>query len=171
MCNLKDKILLIGMPGCGKSIIGKLLAKELNYNFYDMDKYIEDMSGESIKELFEQGEDIFREYETKACIELSKKKRCIISSGGGVVKKEKNIDLFREESIIIFIDRPLDNIIQDVDTESRPLLADGKEKLYKLFEERYELYNKYSHIKIVNDGFLKDIVLEIQEQLRQVIRK
>lgn len=171
MCNLKDKVLLIGMPGCGKTIIGKLLATELNYNFCDMDKYIEDISGETIKELFEKGEENFRNFETKACMELSKKRRGIISAGGGVIKREKNIDLFKEESIIIFIDRSLENIIADVDIETRPLLSSGKEKLYNLFQERYELYNKYCHIKIVNNGFLKDIIFEIQKELKERIRK
>ncbi len=63
MSDLKDKVLLIGMPGCGKTTIGKLLATELNYNFFDMDKYIEDISGETVKELFEKGEENFRNWE------------------------------------------------------------------------------------------------------------
>ncbi|NKF07511.1 shikimate kinase [Clostridium gasigenes] len=171
MSDLKDKVLLIGMPGCGKTTIGKLLATKLNYNFCDMDKYIEDISGETVKELFEKGEENFRKWENKACVKLSKKRRVIISSGGGVIKNEKNIDLFREESIIIFIDRPLDNIIEDVNIEKRPLLSSGKEKLYNIFQERYELYNKYCHIKIVNNGFLKDIIFEIQKELKERIRK
>ncbi|MGL5353121.1 MAG: shikimate kinase, partial [Clostridium sp.] len=158
---MKNKILLIGMPGCGKTTIGKLLSKELNYNFIDMDKYIVDISGETIKSLFDKGEENFRNFESRACDELSLKKNSVISSGGGVVKRKKNIDLFENESIIIFIDRPIEKIIGDVDTETRPLLANGKEKLYKLFEERYELYKQYSNITVVNDGYLKNVVLEI----------
>lgn len=169
MFNLKDKVVLIGMPGCGKTTIGEMLAERLNYKFYDMDKYIEDISGKSIKELFVKSEENFRDWESKACDELSKKKRGIISSGGGIIKREKNIDLFREESIIIFIDRPIENIILDVDIDARPLLSSGKEKLYNLLEERYELYNKYSHIKIINNGFLKDVVLKIERELEPII--
>lgn len=171
MSDLKDKVLLIGMPGCGKTTIGKLLATKLNYNFCDMDKYIEDISGETVKELFEKGEENFRKWENKACVQLSKKRRVIISSGGGVIKNEKNIDLFKNGSIIIFIDRDLDNIIEDVNIEKRPLLSSGKERLYNLFQERYELYNKYCHIKIINNGFLKDILFEIQKELKERIRK
>ena len=62
----RDKIILIGMPGSGKTTIGKILAKELNYNFYDMDDYIEETSKKSIKELFEKSEDEFRNIETEA---------------------------------------------------------------------------------------------------------
>lgn len=171
MFNLKDKVVIIGMPGCGKTTIGKMLAERLNYKFYDMDEYIENISGKSVKELFEKSEENFRDFESKACTELSKKGSVVISSGGGVIKREKNIDLFREESIIIFIDRPIENIISDIDSDSRPLLSSGKEKLYSLLEERYELYDKYCHIRIINNGFLTDIVLEIEKELEQIINK
>ncbi|ATD54451.1 shikimate kinase [Clostridium chauvoei] len=162
----KKSILLIGMPGCGKTTIGKILANELNYNFYDMDKYIEKISGQNIKEIFKVSEKNFRDIETKACLELCKKKMAVISSGGGVVKRKKNIDLFKDNSIIIFIDRPLENILKDVNTSTRPLLTEGKEKLYKLYEERYRLYNEYSHLKVINDGFIKDVVLEIKKCIK-----
>ena len=171
MFNLKDKVVLIGMPGCGKTTIGEMLAERLNYKFYVMDEYIENISGKSVKNLFEKSEENFRDWESKACDELSKKKRGIISSGGGIIKREKNIDLFREESIIIFIDRPIENIILDVDIDARPLLSSGKEKLYSLLEERYELYDKYCDIKIINNGFLTDIVLEIEKKLEEIINK
>lgn len=169
MFNLRDKVLLIGMPGCGKTTIGKMLSERLNYKFYDMDEYIKNISGKSVKELFEKGEENFRDVESRACRELSKKRRGVIASGGGVIKREKNIDLFREESIIIFIDRPIENILSDINSDSRPLLSSGKDKLYTLLEERYQLYNKYSHIKIKNNELLTDIVLEIEKELEQII--
>lgn len=171
MYGVKNKILLIGMPGCGKTTIGKLLSNELNYNFIDMDKYIVDSCDKTIKSLFDEGEENFRNFESKACEELYLKKNCVISSGGGVVKRKKNIDLFENESIIIFIDRPIEKIIGDVDTATRPLLSEGKEKLYKLFEERYNLYNEYSHIKVINDGYLKNVVLEIESKVKDLIKK
>lgn len=165
MDNLKGKLVLIGMPGCGKSTIGKMLAEELEYSFYDMDEYIEEISSKSIKELFEIGEEEFRNYESKACEELSKKRKAIISCGGGVIKRVKNIDVFKNESIIVFIDRPVENIILDIDTDTRPLLAEGKERLYNLFEERYDLYKKYSNIRVVNDRYLEDAMLEVKNKV------
>lgn len=160
-------ILLIGMPGCGKSTIGELLSKKINYNFYDMDKYIEEISNSTVKELFSISEENFRDYETKACKELSNKEKIVISSGGGVIKKKENIDFFKNKGKIIFIDRPIENILKDVDTESRPLLSDGKSKLYSLYSERYNLYNDYCDVKIVNDktiGETLDKLIKIIEQ-------
>lgn len=170
MDEVKDKVVLIGMPGCGKTTIGKVLANDLNYNFYDMDAYIEKIANKTIKELFAEGEEVFRSYETRACIELSKKKRVIISSGGGVVKKQENMEILSESCIIVFIDRPVDEIAKDVDVNSRPLLKDGKDKLYKLYDERYELYKKYSHITVKNEGFLKEVVDKMRICLKNKIR-
>lgn len=168
---MKDKVVLIGMPGCGKTTIGKVLAKELNYNFYDMDSYIEAISNKSIKELFSQGEDVFREVETKACIELSKKKRAIISSGGGVVKKDINIEILKENCIVLFINRSVEKIIEDVDIKSRPLLKDGKEKIYNLYDERIELYKKAADIEVQNLGFIREIIELIRKELNNKIKE
>lgn len=159
----KDIILLIGMPGCGKSTIGKELSKKINYDFYDMDEYIEKISNKTIKELFEINEDYFRDYETKACKELSNKKKVVISSGGGVIKREENINFFKEKAIIIFIDRSVENIASDLDIYSRPLLKEGVKKLYNLYTERYNLYNKYCDIKLVNDKTIEKIINEITQ--------
>lgn len=168
---LKDKVVLIGMPGCGKTTLGKVLASELNYNFYDMDSYIENISKKTIPELFLEGEEIFRTWETRACLELSKKKRAVISSGGGVVKKQKNIDILSEECLILFINRPTEMIIEDVDASTRPLLKDGKQKIYDLYEERFLLYKEAAHIEINNIGFIKDTISIIQRKLKNRIKE
>ncbi|MBS6503147.1 MAG: AAA family ATPase [Clostridium sp.] len=157
----KNIILLIGMPGCGKSTIGEELANKINYDFCDMDKYIEEISNSTVKELFNISEEYFRDYETLACKELSNKSKIIISSGGGIIKRKKNIDFFKDTGIIIFIDRPIEDILKDVDTSSRPLLSDGKSKLYNLYSERYNLYNNYCEIKIVNDTTIEETIDKI----------
>lgn len=157
----KNIILLIGMPGCGKSTIGEELANKINYDFCDMDKYIEEISNSTVKELFNISEEYFRDYETLACKELSNKSKIIISSGGGVIKRKKNIDFFKDKGIIIFIDRSIEDILKDVDTSSRPLLSDGKSKLYNLYSERYNLYNNYCEIKIVNDTTIEETIDKI----------
>ena len=133
----KNIILLIGMPGCGKTTIGKRLSKELGYKFCDMDSYIEDISKSTVKELFEKSEDYFRDFETRACKELS---------------------IIKENIIIIFIDRPIEDIIKDVDTNSRPLLKDGRSKLYNLYSERYNLYKDYSQYRISNNKDIETVI-------------
>ena len=168
---LKDKIAIIGMPGCGKSTLGKLLAKELQYNFCDMDIYIEKSSNKTIPELFNEGEEVFREWETKACIDLVKKERIIISCGGGVVKKNENIQLFQKDCIILFIDRSVEDIIMDVNVSIRPLLKDGTSKLYELYDERYEMYKKAADVRIENSGRIKDVVKEIELLLKNKIKE
>lgn len=163
---MKNKVVLIGMPGCGKSTIGKLVSKELNLNFIDMDKYIETMTAKTIPELFEQGEDYFRDFETLACKELSKKSNTLISSGGGVVKRKENIEILKKESYIIFIDRPLEELLIDIDISKRPLLKEGQEKLIKLYEERYELYKSAADEIVKNDKSLRATINIIKEIIR-----
>ena len=167
MKNLKSNIVLIGMPGCGKTTVGKVLAKRLGYKFCDMDSYIQEISKKTIKELFEHSEENFRDWETKACEELSRCNKTIIASGGGVVKREKNIEILKKSCTILFIDRPVERIINDVDINSRPLLKDGKERLYNLYDERYELYKKAADIQILNKGYLRDTIDIIMDILNK----
>lgn len=166
VCKNRKNIVLIGMPGCGKTTIGRLLANELKLNFCDMDKYIEETSGETIAEIFQRGEEEFRTLEKKAAIDLSYKCRTVVSTGGGVVKYKENIDNLSKSGIIIFIDRPVEEIISDIDTEARPLLNEGKERLYNLHEERYKLYNEYCDIRVENVGYIKDVVIKIVELIK-----
>lgn len=163
---MKNKVVLIGMPGCGKSTIGKLVSKELNLSFFDMDKYIEDMTSKTIPQLFEKGEDYFRDFETSACKELSEKSNVLISSGGGVVKRKENIEILKKEGYIIFIDRPLEELLNDIDISTRPLLKDGREKLIKLYEERYELYKSYADGIVKNKKSIKDTTNMIKEVIK-----
>lgn len=168
----KNIFLLIGMPGCGKTTIGKILSKRLQIKFCDIDKYIEKNSRKSIPEIFEMGEETFRNYETLACKKLSRiKKLTIISSGGGIVKREENIEFFRKKSIIIFIDRPIANIIGDIDDTNRPLLKENITRLYDLHTARYNLYKKYADYTIINNKKIKDIIDEIENLISVYLKK
>lgn len=162
---MKDKIVLIGMPGCGKSTLGKLLAEELNLNFYDMDEYIEQKTNTSIPNLFEKGEEYFRDIESEVCVELMNKKNSLISSGGGVVKRNRNVQTLRENSIVIFIDRPVESIMSDIEISGRPLLKNGKDKLYSLYKERYELYCSAAHIKITNNISIEGVIEKCKNEI------
>ena len=150
-------IVLIGMPGCGKTTLGRMISRELKRKFYDVDNYIEEKTQKKISELFKNGEDHFRDIESKAVKELAEMDDLIISTGGGVIKRTENIDMLKTNGIVIFIDRPVDNIIGDVDISKRPLLKDGKDKVLKLYEERYEIYKAAADVIIVNDCCLDEV--------------
>ncbi|MDK0812507.1 shikimate kinase [Clostridium perfringens] len=156
----KRGVLLIGMPGAGKTTIGRELSTVLKMNFLDMDEFIERSTGKEIKELFSQGEEVFRDLESKSCELLSTLKNVVISSGGGIVTREENMGNFKE-FITVFINRPLDLIMEDIDTEGRPLLWDGKERITNLYRDRIDLYKKHSDIEIINDGTTKEAIREI----------
>lgn len=136
----KSNIVLIGLPGCGKTTVGMLAAEQLQWDFADMDTLAEQLSGQSVPALFAQGEDCFRAVETEACRVLACRRRTVIAAGGGVVTREENIDLLRPCSLIVFLDRPAKEIVNDVDTSGRPLLQQGAERVFTLERERRPLY-------------------------------
>lgn len=158
-------IVLIGMPGSGKTTIGKLLAKELGMSFIDMDDYIQKTEQKSIKELFAQGESFFRDAETRCSEKLSKLNSYVIAAGGGIVVRKENLDYLKKSSIIVFINRKVEAIISDIDCETRPLLEEGAERLYKLYNDRIKLYKSYCHIEIPNNESASAAVLEIIKKI------
>ena len=160
-------IVLIGMPGCGKSTIAKQLSQKLNINYIDLDKYIQGRTNKSIDELFKIGEEHFRDIETSICKEVCELDDLIISTGGGIIKRQVNMENLRKNGVIVFIDRPVDNIINDVNTDTRPLLKDGKERIFTLYNERYELYKKYCDIHIINDNLIEDTINDIINALKE----
>lgn len=156
--NINRNIVFIGLSGCGKTSIGKAVARKMSLPFYDVDEYVERKEGRMIKEIFLRGEDYFRKLESLSVKELSKKCPSVISTGGGAVMIPSNMEVLKKNSIIFFINRPIENIFQDIDISNRPLLSDGPSKLYKLYNERYPLYKKYCDIEIQNDSDFQDIV-------------
>lgn len=156
-------IVLIGMPGCGKSTIGKILADRLNYKYIDSDSIIEEKSGKSIEELFSIGENHFRKIECEVIKEASLEKNSVISTGGGVIKNSVNVELLKKNGTVVFIDRPIENIALDINMSKRPLLKEGTARLYELYKERYEMYQKSCDIRITNDTSIEDVVKRIEE--------
>lgn len=159
-------VVLIGMPGCGKSTLGSILAKKLSYEFIDMDNFIEDYSGKKISELFSISEDHFRNIESEVCEILGKRKNVVIASGGGIVKRKENINSL-EDTTIIYLDRDLNNIFNDIKIEDRPLLKDNKARLFDLYNERYELYKSYSEFRADNNSSIEDTINNILDYLKK----
>lgn len=167
---MKTNIVLIGMTGSGKSSVGKLLSQQLDLPFRDMDLFIEQLTNQSIPELFEVSEAYFRAIETEACAELAAKETyAVISCGGGVVLNPENIEALRKTGWVIFIDRPVEHIIKDIEIGHRPLLKEGKNKLYQLYEERFDLYQSSADFSVENRSDLEDVLNDIKTHLPETI--
>ena len=164
---INKNIVLIGVTGCGKSTIGSLLAEKLQLPFYDVDGYIEKKQGKSIKDIFIKGESYFRKIESLALEEIVNKGGFkVISTGGGVVKIHKNMELFLGDFIVVFLNRNIQAIMQDIDVSNRPLLSADLSKLYEIYEERLPLYRKYCDFEIGSKESIEEIIDEILYMLR-----
>lgn len=167
---INRNIVLIGMPASGKSTIGKLLSKKINYEYYDVDKYLERKENVKISTLFsEKGEEYFRNLETKYLRELSQKNGIIISTGGGAVKREENMEILKKKGIVVFLSRKIEDIAKE-NHEARPLLKDIN-NIYKLYDERIELYKRYSDIIIENNGTLQEVTDRTAEEIEKIFTK
>lgn len=156
-----ENLILIGMPGCGKSTLGKLLAEKVGKAFIDMDAVIENDAGTSIPEIFKAyGENHFRDMETKAAEKLGKEKGQVIATGGGVVLRPENMKALSQNGRIVFIQRPLEALA----TDGRPLSRD-MEALKNMYDIRFPLYNKYSQYTI----HIQDSIEENINQLLTVL--
>ena len=158
-------IILVGIMGCGKTTISKLLSEKLKMPVIDMDKYIYKKYHCTISDMVAISEEYFRYRESEACLVMAKLDGYSISTGGGVIKRKENRDVLKQAGTVFYIDRPVDNIVTDVETAHRPLLKDGPEKLYQLFDERHQLYLDSCHYHVKNDGTLTDIVNKIVEDI------
>ena len=156
---LRDKmenIALVGMAGCGKSTIGRHLAKETGKEYVDADAEIEQLAGKSIPEIFAQdGEEEFRRLETEVLTQLGKRSGLIIATGGGCVTRERNFPLLHQNSRIIWLKR----CPYRLPTEGRPLSQ--KTTPAKLYEERKPLYKLFSDAAIDNDGTKGETLTQI----------
>ena len=140
-------IVLIGMPGCGKSTVGKVLAEKTGKGFIDADRCIEDLAAKSIPEIFATiGEAGFRKLETQVLQELGKRSGLVIATGGGCVTKPENYSLLHQNGTIYYLMRD----ISSLPTEGRPLSQ--KDTLTQMFEMRKPLYAQFADITIDNNG-------------------
>ena len=146
-------VFLIGMPGCGKSSLGRRVANNLRLPYVDMDARIVQTAGcATVAELFERyGETAFRNAETNMLIQLTREEPSIVSTGGGTVLRENNRRIMRNHGIILLIDRPLEQILSDIKLDRRPLLAQkGLGEVERLYRERIEIYRSVADVVLDN---------------------
>ncbi|MCL2473800.1 MAG: shikimate kinase [Alphaproteobacteria bacterium] len=159
IARLTRNIILIGMPGCGKSSIGAALAKSMGREFADTDDWIVKTAGKSIPAIFaEDGEEAFRKLETDALKTLCKQSGLVIAAGGGIVTRHENRNTIRQNGIVVFLDRA----INELPTAGRPLSE--SEGVGVLAKARLPLYTQWSDYTVPVHG-VEQTAAGIFEQL------
>ena len=145
-------IALIGMPGGGKSTVGRQLARYLNAQFIDLDTEVESRIGCSIRAFFErEGEAVFRDLEQSVVAELSGRQGAVLATGGGVVLREANRLSLRDHTHVVYLRSTPEELFRRLRHDTRrPLLqvADPLRKLRQLYAERDPLYRQTAHFVI-----------------------
>lgn len=168
MLQEKHNLVLIGMPSCGKSTIGRLAAKQLNRTCVDLDEEIVKRSGRSIKEIITaDGEATFRNLESEVCKDIAKEQGQLIACGGGIVTRGENMDALAQNGVIVYIKRDLRQLLVD---EQRPLSTD-KEAIAALYRKRKALYEGYGEIHIDNDADIRVAVERLIQAWQSYHRK
>ncbi|MBQ2834734.1 MAG: shikimate kinase [Clostridia bacterium] len=146
---MQRHLFLIGMMGSGKTTIGRLLADMLHVPLIDLDEAIEHYEGRTIPEIFAaEGDAGFRLCETAALECSIDEPPCVIATGGGIVTREENIAIMRRHGLVVWLNRPLEDMIADVRQDTRPNLAGDKaERMRTLFAQREALYRRAAHIE------------------------
>lgn len=150
---MSENIVLCGFMGCGKTTIGKRLAKLMNRDFYDLDKYIESKEGMTVSKIFEEfGEEGFRERETQAVREISQKGGAIIACGGGTVLFQKNVEEFHAHGgVILLLYVPLVMLQERLKNDKkRPLLQkpNRRQVISDLYKQRISQYRLAADITV-----------------------
>ncbi len=155
----KENIVLTGMPGSGKSTVGKLLADKLGRPFMDTDLLITEKAGKTPAELISQlGEPSFRDIESEVIREIALTTGSIIATGGGAILREENIDALKMNGKVFFLDRPVEQLLPTAD---RPL-SSTKEAILARYRERYDRYVSTADRVISNDTAPEAAAAEIE---------
>lgn len=151
-------IVLVGMPGCGKSTVGKALAKRLSRPFFDADQEIVKRAGKSIPEIFQtEGEAGFRKIETEVLFDLCRQSGAVIATGGGAVTVPKNHDILRQNSLVVFINRD----IAVLPTNGRPLSEQND--LHEMFRQRLPLYRAVCDYEVDGNSEIQTVTDRVAE--------
>lgn len=142
---MRNNVVLIGMMGCGKSTVGRLLSKELGFTFVDTDQYIEEALGRSIPDIFaREGEAFFRDWELGAAEELARRKSQVIACGGGLPTRADSIASLKESGTVIFLRRDPGEIYDNVSMGGRPLGQQGREAFLERYAGREPIYLEWA---------------------------
>lgn len=157
----KQNIVLTGMPGSGKSTVGRVLARQLDRELVDTDTEIIRVAKKPIPEIFAQrGERGFRYLESQVIQEVSRRTGLVIATGGGAILREENVRRLRQNGRIYFLDRPAEDILP---TDDRPLARD-MEAVRQRYAERYPRYTSTADAAVPVRGSAEDVAAAIREE-------
>ena len=160
-------LVLIGMPGSGKSTVGKILSKMLCMPLVDTDALVEQTAGKTIPELFAQeGESAFRDRETAAARQAAALDNTVIATGGGIILRPENMEALAATGLIFFRDRDLEDIVGE-DHMGRPLVGKDPDKLRILYTQRIDLYRKYAQYTISDTKTAEEAAARIAALYRE----
>ena len=153
-------VVLIGMPGCGKSAVGRELARRMGRPFADLDKLIEEQAGRTIPEIFAQeGEAAFRSLESQVVREAGRETGRVVSTGGGVVTRQENRAPLRQNGVIVHLTRDLSLLSK----KGRPV-SQGTD-LGELWAQRAPLYRAFADITVENSETIQETAGKIEKEL------
>ena len=160
-------LVLIGMPGSGKSTVGKILSRMLCMPLVDTDALVEKAAGKTIPELFAQeGESAFRDRETAAARQAAELDNTVIATGGGIILRPENMAALAATGLIFFRDRDLEEIVGE-DHMGRPLVGKDPDKLRILYTQRIDLYRKYAQYTISDTKTAEEAAARIAALYRE----
>lgn len=159
-----NNIILCGFMGSGKTTVGLELAKIMGRKFIDTDDMIEKEQGVAVKAIFAtRGEDYFRDLEYECCKKISTLRNCVVSTGGGALTFQRNVDALKEGGKIVFLDADFDVICDRIgSSKSRPLFQD-KNKAKALYDARKSKYLQASDVVIDGNMSARKTAMEIAE--------
>lgn len=160
-------IILCGFMGSGKTVVGTELSKIMGRRFVDTDELIESEQGVAIKAIFAaHGEAYFRELEYECCRKVAELKNCVVSTGGGALTFERNVEALKKSGKIVFLDADFDVICERIgDTNTRPLFQD-KEKARALYDERKSKYLNAADYVIDGNMSARKTAMDIAEMFK-----
>jgi len=164
---------LVGFMGTGKSTVGRLVAKQMNFNFLDSDQEIEHVQGKPVSAIFvEQGEAAFRKLEREFVEHGHPEQGCVVACGGGLVVPPGMLELLRSRGIVICMHAPIETIIDRIlHTTHRPLLQveDPAKRLRELYAQREPLYRRTGTMVLTDSRPLKEIAAHVLRVYRQEV--
>lgn len=164
---MKNNVILIGMPGAGKSTVGVVLAKLLNYKFIDSDIVIQQKMKKKLKDIIlEQGAEYFKKIENKINSGLNVKK-CVVATGGSVVFGKDAMEHFKKIGTVVYLKASLSSLEKRLgDLDKRGVVYKPGETLLDIFNERAPLYEKYADIIIdETDSEISQVAVKIENAL------